>query len=58
VSELKEKVGKAQSVEPGQLKLIHQGKIMDDSKALEAYDIAEGARIVMMVAKPKPQARP
>ena len=57
VSELKEEVGKLQGHDPSILKLVHQGRIMEDSKSLENYDIAEGARIVVMVSKPKPEAR-
>jgi len=64
VSELKEKVAKVGKEDHGgeyptdKQKLIFQGKILDDAKKLEEYQITEKGFIVLMITKPKVQPKP
>lgn len=54
VARLKEIAGEAKSVAVD--KLIHQGKILEDSKPLSEYGIKEGSLIIAMFKKEKPAA--
>lgn len=38
----------------GLLKLIHNGKLLEDGKTVSSYDIKPGGFVVVMVGKPKP----
>lgn len=53
VGQVKEKISKEKGWEVPQLKLIYSGKILQDDKAIESYNIEEKGFIVCMVSKPK-----
>lgn len=54
VGQVKEKISKEKDWEASQLKLIYSGKILQDDKTIETYNIEEKGFIVCMVSKPKP----
>ncbi|PYH88454.1 UV excision repair protein Rad23 [Aspergillus ellipticus CBS 707.79] len=53
VGQVKEKISKEKGWEVPQLKLIYSGKILQDDKTIETYNIEEKGFIVCMVSKPK-----
>ncbi|EAW12511.1 putative UV excision repair protein (RadW) [Aspergillus clavatus NRRL 1] len=53
VGQVKEKISKEKGWEVSQLKLIYSGKILQDDKTIETYNIEEKGFIVCMVSKPK-----
>ncbi|EHA22422.1 hypothetical protein CBS63078_5989 [Aspergillus niger] len=53
VGQVKEKISKEKGWEVPQLKLIYSGKILQDDKTIESYNIEEKGFIVCMVSKPK-----
>ncbi|PKX96797.1 putative UV excision repair protein (RadW) [Aspergillus novofumigatus IBT 16806] len=53
VAQVKEKISKEKGWEVPQLKLIYSGKILQDDKTIETYNIEEKGFIVCMVSKPK-----
>ncbi|KAL2013521.1 hypothetical protein VTN00DRAFT_1046 [Thermoascus crustaceus] len=54
VGQVKEKIAKEKGWDPSQQKLIYSGKILQDDKTIESYNIEEKGFIVCMVSKPKP----
>ena len=58
VLSLKERIKEMQGHDPSLQKLISAGQIMDDGRKLCDYSIKENDSLVLMVSKPKPQARP
>ncbi|BCR85014.1 putative UV excision repair protein (RadW) [Aspergillus chevalieri] len=54
VGQVKEKISTEKGWEVPQLKLIYSGKILQDDKTVESYNIEEKGFIVCMVSKPKP----
>ncbi|KAE8164988.1 hypothetical protein BDV40DRAFT_286470 [Aspergillus tamarii] len=53
VGQVKGKISKEKGWEVPQLKLIYSGKILQDDKTIESYNIEEKGFIVCMVSKPK-----
>ena len=45
--------GKAEGWDPEGMKLIYQGKIMDNAKDMASYNVQEDDFMVVMAAKPK-----
>ena len=58
ISSIKEKLRDLQGHPVELQKLILAGKILDDSKTCYDSGIAENATLVLMVSKPKPEAKP
>ncbi|KAL1601424.1 UV excision repair protein rad23 [Paraconiothyrium brasiliense] len=56
IGELKAKIQADKSWEVAQQKLIYSGKILQDDKTIESYNIEEKGFIVCMVSRPKTQA--
>lgn len=56
IAELKAKVEKEKGWEPSIQKLIYSGKILQDDKTLESYNIQEKGFVVCMTNKPRPAA--
>lgn len=54
VGDVKQKISREKGWEIPQLKLIYSGKILQDDKTIESYNIEEKGFIVCMVSKPKP----
>ncbi|KAL2219794.1 putative UV excision repair protein [Thermoascus aurantiacus ATCC 26904] len=54
VGQVKEKIAKEKGWDASQQKLIYSGKILQDDKTIESYNIEEKGFIVCMVSKPKP----
>ena len=48
--------GKAEGWDPEGMKLIYQGKIMDNAKDMASYNVQEDDFMVVMAAKPKKPA--
>ncbi|KAL2854722.1 XPC-binding domain-containing protein [Aspergillus pseudodeflectus] len=55
VGQVKEKISKEKGWDAPLLKLIYSGKILQDDKTIESYNIEEKGFIVCMVSKPKAQ---
>ncbi|KAL2865698.1 putative UV excision repair protein (RadW) [Aspergillus lucknowensis] len=55
VGQVKEKISKEKGWDTPLLKLIYSGKILQDDKTIESYNIEEKGFIVCMVSKPKAQ---
>ncbi|KAL4807836.1 XPC-binding domain-containing protein [Aspergillus unguis] len=55
VGQVKEKISSEKGWEAPQLKLIYSGKILQDDKTIESYNIEEKGFVVCMVSKPKTQ---
>ncbi|KAL2852875.1 XPC-binding domain-containing protein [Aspergillus pseudoustus] len=55
VGQVKEKISKEKGWDAPLLKLIYSGKILQDDKTIESYNIEEKGFIVCMVSKPKTQ---
>ncbi|XHG00405.1 hypothetical protein AWENTII_003859 [Aspergillus wentii] len=53
VGQVKQKISESKGWEVPQLKLIYSGKILQDDKTIETYNIEEKGFIVCMVSKPK-----
>ncbi|KAK1148233.1 UV excision repair protein rad23 [Aspergillus melleus] len=53
VGQVKEKISQEKGWEVPQLKLIYSGKILQDDRTIETYNIEEKGFIVCMVSKPK-----
>ncbi|KAI9374163.1 XPC-binding domain-containing protein [Aspergillus egyptiacus] len=58
VGQVKEKISKEKGWDVPLLKLIYSGKILQDDKTIESYNIEEKGFIVCMVSKPKTQPAP
>ncbi|KAK3216674.1 hypothetical protein GRF29_1g607126 [Pseudopithomyces chartarum] len=56
IGELKAKIQADKTWEVAQQKLIYSGKILQDDKTIESYNIEEKGFIVCMVSRPKTQA--
>ncbi|KAF2432197.1 UV excision repair protein Rad23 [Tothia fuscella] len=56
ISEVKAKIEKEKGWEPSLQKLIYSGKILQDDKTVQTYNIEEKGFIVCMLSKPKPAA--
>lgn len=52
---LKKEIEKIHGFDASQLKLLHNGIVLDDSKTLEDYKIQENSTIIMMNSKVKPK---
>ena len=52
---LKKEIEKVYGFDASQLKLLHNGAVLDDSKTLEDYKIQENSIIIMMNSKVKPK---
>ena len=55
---LKKEIEKIHGFDSSQLKLLHNGIVLDDSKNLEDYKIQENSIIIMMNSKVKPKNAP
>ena len=55
VLELKKEIGKVHGFDESQVKLLFEGKLLDDAKTLEDYKIKEESVVVMMISKVKPK---
>ncbi|KAF2672488.1 UV excision repair protein Rad23 [Microthyrium microscopicum] len=55
IAQVKAKIQQEKEWEPAQQKLIYSGKILQDDKTIESYNIEEKGFIVCMIQKPKPQ---
>ncbi|KAL4865468.1 XPC-binding domain-containing protein [Aspergillus spectabilis] len=55
VGQVKEKISREKGWDVPLLKLIYSGKILQDDKTIESYNIEEKGFIVCMVSKPKTQ---
>ncbi|CAG9314517.1 unnamed protein product [Blepharisma stoltei] len=55
VHDLKQLVSAQKGLEVHLLKLLFKGRILDDSKILEEYQITSGSAIVIVASKPKPK---
>ncbi|KAL6712821.1 UV excision repair protein rad23, partial [Lecanora helva] len=53
IGQVKEKISQEKGWEAGQQKLIYSGKILQDEKTVESYNIEEKGFIVCMTSKPK-----
>ena len=55
VLELKKEIGKVHGFDETQVKLLFEGKLLDDAKTLEDYKIKEESVVIMMISKVKPK---
>jgi UV excision repair protein RAD23 len=55
VKELKEEIEKKYTFDSNVIKLLHNGKVLENQYPLEKYEIKEGNVIIMMNTKPKQQ---
>ena len=55
ILDLKKEIEKIHGFDASQLKLLHNGIVLDDSKNLEDYKIQENSIIIMMNSKVKPK---
>ncbi len=58
VKDLKEEVEKVHGFDAAQIKLLHNGKVLEDAKTLEEYQIKDENVIIMMNTKPKQKSNP
>ena len=58
IKDLKDEIEKAHGFDASQIKLLHNGKVLDDSKTLEEYQIKNENVIIMMNTKPKQKEIP
>ena len=58
VKDLKNEIEKLHGFDSNLIKLLHNGKVLEDSKALEEYQIKEESVIIMMNTKPKAKPSP
>ena len=61
VKDLKNEIEKNHGFDSSLIKLLHNGKVLEDAKTLEEYQIKEESVIIMMntklKAKPSPKSR-
>ena len=58
VKELKEEIEKVHGFDANVIKLLHNGKILENDKTLEDYQLKDEHVIIMMNSKPKVQVNP
>ena len=58
IKELKNEIEKKYEFDSNLIKLLHNGKVLEDGKTLESYEIKEGNVVIMMNTKPKQKAQP
>lgn len=54
----KEKVAAARDVEPGQLKFVYSGKVLQDDKLFEEIKVKDGDSVIFMISKKKEPKAP
>lgn len=58
IGDLKNEIEKLHGFDAAQLKLLHNGRILDNAKTLEEYQIKDENVIIMMNTKPKQKEQP
>ena len=58
IKDLKNEIEKLHGFDSNQIKLLHNGKVLEDAKTLEEYQIKEENVIIMMNTKPKAKPNP
>jgi UV excision repair protein RAD23 len=58
IQDLKNEIEKVHGFDAAQLKLLHNGRILDNAKTLEEYQIKDENVIIMMNTKPKQKEQP
>ena len=58
VKDLKNEIEKVHGFESNLIKLLHNGRVLEDSKTLEEYQIKNENVIIMMNTKPKAKTKP
>ena len=58
IKDLKNEIEKLHGFDSNLIKLLHNGKVLEDSKTLEEYQIKEDNVIIMMNTKPKAKPSP
>ena len=58
IQDLKNEIEKIHGFDAAQLKLLHNGRILDNAKTLEEYQIKDENVIIMMNTKPKQKEQP
>jgi len=58
VKDLKNEIEKLHGFDSSQIKLLYNGKVLEDSKTIEEYQIKEESTIIMMNTKPKAKPSP
>ena len=57
IKDLKKEIEKLHGFDANLIKLLHNGKVLEDEKTLENYKIKEENVIIMMNTKPKKKIR-